>query len=689
MKKQGILSLMKNAASQLRENQFKGMDEAKKQALKMSKLMGDITAQEALVMTLVFDAQCEDSAPVSLDNIAQYLKCAPMDIAELAPAMESLVAKGYMVCGSGASAKLMVRRYEIEEDVFAAILEDRDVKAHAQEHSEMTQYDFINQVWEVKRDHMRDIINARRFHALVEQLEDKCTAREFIDAVKEKLPGVEDRAFFYDTCHDFAQSMENGKTVISTTLREIVDGVAACARHLKGFNDETHPTIASGLLEITGKDRVGLSPQGLKVMFGELAAAFSYAPEAKDRYELVDQIEDQVSFNDSEREKYEKRRKMHLIEDNSSELDIVRDLKKLVPDFDDRIIFYLVASNLVDDSSYCVNELSMIFPRREAMDIARGLKSGRSTLVKRDLVQLESEAMLNRAEITLTEKGRELFLGEDINLFEGNNTPRDVIKASDVAAKNLYFEPSLERQMSTITNALHDDKFQAMRKRLEEKHLPSGVAILLYGKPGTGKTESVLQMARLTGRDVMHVDISQSKSKWFGESEKIVKGIFNRYRKLCEKSAVKPILLFNEADAIFSKRKDSNSSNVAQTENAIQNIILEELEKLDGILIATTNMASNLDRAFERRFLYKVKFDAPTIEAKKQIWLDKMPSLNDEQAQVLASQFNLSGGEIDNIARKAMIDEVLTGQQPTVDYLERLCHEEKMGKKGTRHVGFC
>lgn len=60
-----------------------------------------------------------------------------------------------------------------------------------------------------------------------------------------------------------------------------------------------------------------------------------------------------------------------------------------------------------------------------------------------------------------------------------------------------------------------------------------------------------MQWARETGRDIIHVDISTSKSMWYGESEKIVKDIFNRYRKLCKRSKLKPILLFNEADAIF------------------------------------------------------------------------------------------------------------------------------------------
>jgi SpoVK/Ycf46/Vps4 family AAA+-type ATPase len=72
--------------------------------------------------------------------------------------------------------------------------------------------------------------------------------------------------------------------------------------------------------------------------------------------------------------------------------------------------------------------------------------------------------------------------------------------------------------------------------------------------------------------------------------------------------------------------KSIGSGNVDQTENAIQNIILEEMENLDGILIATTNLTENLDKAFERRFLFKIRFDKPTLEAKTNIWKDKIPA---------------------------------------------------------------
>ena len=235
---------------------------------------------------------------------------------------------------------------------------------------------------------------------------------------------------------------------------------------------------------------------------------------------------------------------------------------------------------------------------------------------------------------------------------------------------------------------LQDKNYQSLVSRLESKGLAKGIAVLLYGAPGTGKTESVMQWARQTGRDIIHVDISASKSMWYGESEKIVKDIFTRYKRICKRSSVKPILLFNEADAIFSKRRDMDGGrSTDQTENTIQNIILEEMEKLDGILIATTNLADNLDKAFERRFLFKVRFERPSLEAKRNIWLDKLPGLSTEDASCLASDYDFSGGEIDNIVRKAMMMEVIDGICPSIDIINRLCGEEKIAKPYAK-IGF-
>jgi SpoVK/Ycf46/Vps4 family AAA+-type ATPase len=111
------------------------------------------------------------------------------------------------------------------------------------------------------------------------------------------------------------------------------------------------------------------------------------------------------------------------------------------------------------------------------------------------------------------------------------------------------------------------------------------------------------------------------------------------------------------------------------------------MENLDGILIATTNLTENLDKAFERRFLFKIRFDKPTLEAKTNIWRDKMPTLSETDATKLASSYDFSGGEIDNIVRKALMQEVISGEAPTIDDLQKLCSEEKIDKHNMR-IGF-
>jgi SpoVK/Ycf46/Vps4 family AAA+-type ATPase len=141
---------------------------------------------------------------------------------------------------------------------------------------------------------------------------------------------------------------------------------------------------------------------------------------------------------------------------------------------------------------------------------------------------------------------------------------------------------------------------------------------------------------------------------------------------------VKPILLFNEADAIINKRSTNVERSVDKMENAVQNIILEEMENLEGILIATTNLTSNIDTAFERRFIYKVEFHKPGVATKKHIWQSMINELNDSDAQTLASEFDLSGGQIENVMRKQFVDKILYDEAPTLEKLRNYCTQESM-----------
>ena len=411
-----------------------------------------------------------------------------------------------------------------------------------------------------------------------------------------------------------------------------------------------------------------------------------------ERYSFVNKVSNLLEERKRENiETWELFSNVATLEADNPQLSLVVELKKSVQNIDDRTFFYEICDDLIANEGRTGIDYTLtdIYDNvRQRLRKSREIMDKKNQLIELDLVELVEGGFFSDAGIALTDKGKALFLGEDADLFLKKSKANNLIHPEAIAAKSLFFDEELNRQVSFLQQSLEQSSFVNLQNRMEEKALPKGVAAIFYGSPGTGKTETVYQLAKQTGRAILHVDISQSKSMWFGESEKKIKEIFTNYKKLCKSEEMKPILLFNEADAIFGRRKDGNASNVAQTENAMQNIILEEMEKLDGILIATTNLNQNLDAAFERRFLFKVEFTKPTAEAKQKIWQSKLPWMKDEEAQSLAARYSFSGGEIDNIVRKATMEEVLNGSTPNFPQIITFCDGEKFSGKGTVRLGF-
>ena len=139
---------------------------------------------------------------------------------------------------------------------------------------------------------------------------------------------------------------------------------------------------------------------------------------------------------------------------------------------------------------------------------------------------------------------------------------------------------------------------------------------------------------------------------------------------------------------IINRRTENVEHSVDKMDNAMQNIILQEIENLDGILIATTNLTSNLDKAFERRFLYKVEFHKPNTDVKTKIWHSLLKDITEDDARQLAVHFDFSGGQIENIARKRTVDYILSGKFASLDEIEGYCRTELMNGKEHRTIGF-
>ena len=360
-----------------------------------------------------------------------------------------------------------------------------------------------------------------------------------------------------------------------------------------------------------------------------------------------------------------------------------------------RLLLLFFCDKLVNEDDQWINffDLESLYPIRKEFALVKSqLRSGNQELMREGLLEFTcNNGIADTNSFTLTAKARTELLAS-VNLQVKEVKLSGVIQAESIAAKELYYTAKVGKQVDKLRGFLNQEKYKVLVERMKERYNRCGLTCLMYGGPGTGKTETVYQLARQTGRDVMAIDVPQIKSKWVGDSEKNIKAVFDKYRAIVGRAKVAPILLFNEADAIIGIRKSGADRAVDKMENAIQNIILQEMETLNGIMIATTNLTENLDAAFERRFLYKVEFERPDASVRAHIWHAMLPELDDSECKTLAEGFDFSGGQIENVARKYAIDGIL-GDLDQVDRLielTTLCSEERINDSmaDRRRVGF-
>ena len=383
-----------------------------------------------------------------------------------------------------------------------------------------------------------------------------------------------------------------------------------------------------------------------------------------------------------------------FLEQDNSNLHFVKEINSRLTDMNEesRVLFLFCCNLLVTDDIQQITPILFrdLFSSQYCLRThAAALANGSHKLIKQGLLQVANcDGTCIKETYELTPMVVKEMLS-DLEVSYKQTTPKGIIKHSSITKKEMFYNPKEQQQIEQLTNLLQRERLSQVREKLRERGFRSGFTCLFYGAPGTGKTETVLQLARMTKRNIIEVNIDEIKSKWVGESEQNIRAIFVNYRKAVKNSKTVPILFFNEADAIFGKRLENITRSVDKMENSMQNIILEEMETLDGILIATTNLTCNFDKAFERRFLYKIELSKPSIEAKSSIWQSMIPELNDADARMLAERYDFSGGQIENIARKNVVDAILTGEELSFDAIVNHCDSELLGGNGTRNrIGF-
>src|ERR687891_2504429 len=188
---------------------------------------------------------------------------------------------------------------------------------------------------------------------------------------------------------------------------------------------------------------------------------------------------------------------------------------------------------------------------------------------------------------------------------------------------------------------------------LSERHSSGlGLAFHFAGPPGTGKTICAEALAYALNKRLLVVRYAEMESRWVGQTAKHVAAVF----RAAERQDA--VLFFDEADAIAGRRFTSLSAAYEREANAVVNVLLHELESFDGVVIFATNLAANIDPAFERRIRTHILFDMPNAEERERIWrVGDPPPHNPLAADVgfaaLAEAYPRSGGDIKNAVLKA------------------------------------
>ena len=351
--------------------------------------------------------------------------------------------------------------------------------------------------------------------------------------------------------------------------------------------------------------------------------------------------------------------------------------------------------NGTKDEGIGPREVQLVYPKETNFNyrqIVHKMQGGTHELFLKNLIEHKCEGGMADVNTYMATSHLKNEILSDFSPTSFSNKPapkmNGLMASSKITPKNLFYNENEGKQVDRLLNLLSPEQLPLVQERLSKKGMRTGVCILMHGGPGTGKTATAYELARQTGRDIIQVQVTDFKDKYVGESEAKLKMIFNNYRICCKNSKSTPILLLNEGDAILSKRTTNVEKSVDQMANSLQNILLEEMENLEGIMIVTTNMTTNLDSAFERRFIFKIHFEKPSKKVKAQIWKSLIEELNEEDSMELAETYDISGGEIENIARKTIMEYALTGQEPDLNMVKGFARDEKLKTNTRPVVGF-
>jgi len=265
---------------------------------------------------------------------------------------------------------------------------------------------------------------------------------------------------------------------------------------------------------------------------------------------------------------------------------------------------------------------------------------------------------------------------------------------SETSLEDVVLNNETRQTLETLMKQVDKEVVNRLVKwGIKDKKSGIDARIIFYGAAGTGKTMTAYSLAKSLKRQVLAFDCSKILSMYVGESEKNVRKIFDTFYELSQKTKTEPILLLNEADQFLGARSSGNITGSDQMHNQMQNIFLEQIENFRGMLIATTNLLENIDKAFSRRFNYKIEFKKPNKEQRVALWnkmLPKSAPYEDGFDVTKLAEYSLTGGQI-NLIVKNTAYKVAVREEPLFklkDFIDEIRKEKDANFDSEKSMGF-
>jgi len=330
-----------------------------------------------------------------------------------------------------------------------------------------------------------------------------------------------------------------------------------------------------------------------------------------------------------------------------------------------------------------------------------------SPLVNNSIVEIGTGADVFSVfeEVTLAPSFVNRLLGKDIKITSRSldsilkNEPMFELIEPAQTLEQVIFADEIKLPLLAVIQTHKSDIGRTLKRWGFETQITKseGIKILLAGAPGTGKTFCAGAIAKHLQKKMITTDISKVLDKYVGESEKRIRHIFDVYRQICEQIDNPPVLLLNEADQFLCRRISSVNHSVDHMNNRMQNIILEAMENIRGILICTTNLVDNFDEAYSRRFSLKFVLPRPGVTEREKLWRlhlpDKLPGKSNIDCRYLAESYEITGGQISLIVKNAAVQAATRPESERILTMTDLIYycELEMGSNfeaHTKKIGF-